>query len=88
MRSNLIRLGFNVPEGETAIVPIYVSEEQGMKLWKELYDRNIFVNLFMPPATPNGTTLIRNSVMASHQQSHLDYLIDTYELVGKLLGII
>ena len=88
LRSNLIRLGFNVPEGETAIVPIYVSEEQGMKLWKELYDRNIFVNLFMPPATPNGTTLIRNSVMASHQQSHLDYLIDTYELVGKLLGII
>jgi 8-amino-7-oxononanoate synthase len=88
LRSNLIRLGFNVPEGETAIIPIYVNEEQGTRLWKELYDRNIFVNLFMPPATPNGTTLIRNSVMASHEQKHLDYLIDTYEYVGKLLGII
>jgi 8-amino-7-oxononanoate synthase len=88
LRTNLIRLGFNVLEGETAIVPIIVSEEIGLQIWKALYDRNVFVNVFMPPATPVGTCLIRNSVMASHEQSHLDYLIETYEYVGKLLGVI
>ena len=88
LRTNLIRLGFNILDGETAIVPIIVSEEIGLKIWKGLYDRNIFVNVFMPPATPVGTCLIRNSVMASHEQSHLDYLIETYEYVGKMLGVI
>jgi 8-amino-7-oxononanoate synthase len=88
LRSNLIRLGFNVPEGETAIVPIMVDEAVGLKLWNELYSRNIFVNVFVPPATPVGTCLIRNSVMASHEISNLDYLIETYEHVGKQMGII
>jgi 8-amino-7-oxononanoate synthase len=88
LRSNLIRLGFNVPEGETAIIPIVIEESQGMKMWKELYDRNIFVNVFVPPATPVGVCIIRNSVMASHQQNHLDYLVETYEYVGKKMGII
>ncbi len=88
LRTNLIRLGFNVPEGETAIVPIMVEEAVGLKLWNELYSRNIFVNVFVPPATPVGTCLIRNSVMASHEITNLDYLIDTYERVGKQMGII
>jgi 8-amino-7-oxononanoate synthase len=88
VRTHLISLGFDVPEGETAIIPISVNEETGLKLWQELYDRNIFVNVFVPPATPAGKCLIRNSVMASHEQKHLDYLIETYKYVGQKLGII
>jgi 8-amino-7-oxononanoate synthase len=88
LRSNLIRLGFNVLEGETAIIPIIIEEELGVRLWKELFDRNIYVNVFVPPATPPGTTIIRNSVMASHEMHQLDYMIDMYEYFGKQLGII
>jgi 8-amino-7-oxononanoate synthase len=88
VRTHLIDLGFDVPEGETAIIPITVNEEMGLKLWQELFDRNIFVNVFVPPATPAGKCLIRNSVMASHEQKHLDYLIETYKYVGQKLGII
>ncbi len=88
LRSNLIRLGFAVPEGNTAIIPIVVEEDMGIKIWKELYNRNIFVNVFVPPATPVGTCLLRNSVMASHEQNNLDYLIETYEYIGKQFGII
>jgi 8-amino-7-oxononanoate synthase len=88
LRNNLIQLGFNVPKGETAIIPIAIEESMGMKMWKALYDKNIFVNVFVPPATPLGTCIIRNSVMASHEQSHLNYLIETYEYVGKKMGII
>ena len=88
LRSNLKRLGFNVPDGDSAIIPIYCDEEVGIKLWKEMYDRNIFVNIFIPPATPPGTTIIRNSIMASHEQNHIDYILETYEYVGKQLGMI
>jgi 8-amino-7-oxononanoate synthase len=88
LRNNLISLGFSVPQGETAIVPIAVDEQVGLQLWQELYNRNIFVNVFVPPATPVGTCLIRNSVMATHEQKHLDYLIETYKYVGEQMGII
>jgi 8-amino-7-oxononanoate synthase len=88
LRTNLKQLGFNVLDGDTAIIPIYFEEKIGMRLWKEMYDRNVFVNIFIPPATPHGSTLIRNSIMASHEQSHLDYILDTYAYVGKQLGII
>jgi 8-amino-7-oxononanoate synthase len=88
LRTNLKQLGFNVLDGNTAIIPIYAEEAIGMKLWKEMYDRNIFVNIFIPPATPPGTTLIRNSMMASHDQNHLDYIVDSYAYVGKQLGMI
>lgn len=88
IRTNLKQLGFNVPDGNTAIIPIYAEEEVGLKLWKEMYERNIFVNVFLPPATPQGTTLIRNSIMASHEQNHLDYIVETYAYVGKQLGMI
>lgn len=88
LRTNLKQLGFNVLDGNTAIIPIYFEEKIGMRLWKEMYDRNVFVNIFIPPATPHGSTLIRNSIMASHEQSHLDYILDTYAYVGKQLGII
>jgi 8-amino-7-oxononanoate synthase len=88
LRTNLKQLGFNVLDGNTAIIPIYAEEAIGMKLWKAMYDRNIFVNIFIPPATPPGTTLIRNSMMASHDQNHLDYIVDSYAYVGKQLGMI
>ncbi len=88
VRTHLKELGFDVPDGETAIIPVTVSEETGLKLWQELFDRNIFVNVFVPPATTAGKCLIRNSVMASHEQKHLDYLIETYKYVGQKLGVI
>lgn len=88
IRTQLKSLGFDVIESESAIVPLTLEEDLGLQLWKELYDRNIFVNIFVAPATPQGKCMIRNSVMASHEQRHLDYLVETYKYVGKKLGII
>lgn len=88
IRTQLKSLGFDVIESESAIVPLTLEEDLGLQLWKELYERNIFVNIFVAPATPQGKCMIRNSVMASHEQRHLDYLVETYKYVGKKLGII
>ncbi len=72
-----MRLGFNVPEGETAIVPIAIEESKDMIMWKGLYDRNIFVNVFVAPSTPAGEGIIHNNVMATQKQNYLDYLVET-----------
>lgn len=89
VRDGLLDLGFNVIDGETAIVPVIIGDdEQAFKLWKGLFDAGIFVNVFISPATPPGKAMMRNSFMASHNDDHLDFVIDTYKKVGRQIGLI
>jgi len=89
VRTGLLDLGFNVIDGETAIVPVIVGEDEpAFKLWKGLFDAGIFANVFISPATPPGKAMMRNSFMASHNEEHLDFVVETYKKVGRKLGII
>jgi 8-amino-7-oxononanoate synthase len=89
VRKGLIDLGFHVLPGRTAIVPVIVGDDtKAFQLWKGLFDAGIFVNVFISPATPPGKAMMRNSFMATHEDRHLDYIIDTYAKVGRQLGII
>lgn len=89
VRRALKSLGFNVIAGESAIVPILIGhDEKAFKLWKGLYESGVFVNVFVSPATPPGKSMMRNSFMATLEQDHLDKIVDSYEKVGKRLGII
>jgi 8-amino-7-oxononanoate synthase len=89
VRKGLLNLGFNVTPGRTAIVPVIIGDDtKAFQLWKGLYDAGIFVNVFVSPATPPGKAMMRNSFMATHEDEHLDYVIDTYAKVGRQLGII
>jgi 8-amino-7-oxononanoate synthase len=60
----------------TPIVPIVVGEdwEAGL-VWKELYDAGVYANVAMYPAVPRGGALLRTSVMATHERTHLDQAI-------------
>lgn len=60
----------------TPIIPIEVGEdwEAGI-VWKELYDAGVYANVAMHPAVPRGGALIRTSVMATHERTHLDAAI-------------
>jgi 8-amino-7-oxononanoate synthase len=89
VRKGLIDLGFHVLPGRTAIVPVIVGDDtKAFQLWKGLFDAGIFVNVFISPATPPGKAMMRNSFMATHEDRHLDYIIDTYAQVGRQLGLI
>ena len=81
--------GFNVVDGETAIVPIIIGDdEKTFKIWKILYDEGIFVNAFISPATPPGMQMLRTSYMASHTDEHIDKIIVTFKKLGRQLGLI
>jgi len=89
VRQGLTAHGFNVLPGQSAIVPVIIGDDtKAFNLWKGLFDADIFVNVFISPATPPGMAMMRNSFMATHNEEHLDYVIDTYAKVGKQLGII
>ncbi len=89
VRTELKSVGFNVLEGRTAIVPVIVgSDPLAFQMWRKLYDNGVFVNVFISPGVPQGRQMMRTSYMSSHEDEHLDFIINTFKKVGKELGLI
>lgn len=84
VRQGLKQAGFTVIDGEAAIVPVIIGDdEKAFAIWKMLYDEGVFVNAFISPATPPGMQMLRTSYMATHEKQHLDFIIDKFIKVGK-----
>ena len=43
-----------------------------VRLWRDLLRRGIYLNLLLPPATPEGEPVLRFSVSAAHKPEHID----------------
>jgi 8-amino-7-oxononanoate synthase len=71
-----------LPDGReviTPIVPVIVGEDwQTALLWKALWERGVYTNVALYPAVPRGESLIRTSVMATHQRAHLDRALEAF----------
>ena len=89
IRKGLTEAGFNVIPGRTGIVPVIVGDDTiAFKMWRRLYDEGIFVNVFISPGVPPGRQMMRTSYMATHEDQHLEYIIDTFKKVGTELGLV
>lgn len=89
MRKELSGAGFTIIEGRTAIVPVIVgNDELAFAMWRKLYDAGVFVNVFISPGVPQGRQMMRTSYMSSHEDEHLDFIINTFKKVGKEIGLI
>jgi 8-amino-7-oxononanoate synthase len=94
LHRGLRELGFKVVEptrlpggGElvTPIVPVVVGDDwQTASLWKALWERSVYTNVALYPAVPRGGSLIRTSVMATHEREHLDRALETFAEVKPL----
>ena len=68
----------------TPIVPVVVGEDLATAaLWKALWDEGVYTNVALYPAVPRGRSLIRTSVMASHEHEHLDRALEVFAAVRK-----
>ncbi len=89
MRKGLTDAGFNVIEGRTAIVPVIVGDDSlAFQMWRKLYDYGVFVNVFISPGVPQGRQMMRTSYMSTHEDEHLDFIIETFRKAGKEVGLI
>ncbi len=89
VRNGLLEAGFNVVTGRTAIVPVIVGDDElAFTMWRKLYDAGIFTNVFISPGVPQGRQMLRTSYMATHEDEHLDYVIEQFIKIGKELHII
>ena len=86
MREGLKKLGVDIIESETPIIPIYTYEEEKTLIaCKLLLERGVYVNPVIPPATPPGQCLLRTSYTATHTKEHMDYAMQQIKEVLEIL---
>lgn len=89
MRRGFASMGFRIIPGETAVVPVVIGDDlKTFLFWRELFEAGVFVNAVISPAVPPGLQLLRTSYMATHEDEHLDQVLDVFQKVGRELGII
>ncbi len=89
MRDGLKSLGFYVLDGITPVVPVILGDDvKVFHFWRQLYDSGVFVNAFVPPGVPQNLSMLRTSYMATHEEKHLNKILEVFEKIGKELGVI
>lgn len=89
MRAGFKSLGFNIIDGQSAVVPVIVGDDGlAFQFWRALFDAGVFVNAFISPGVPPGMQMMRTSYMATHENKHLDRILEIFSSAGKRLGII
>ena len=88
-RSRLEKVGFDLLQGETAIVPVMLYDAKlATEFADEMLAEGIYVIGFSFPVVPKGQARIRVQVSAAHTRDHLDRAVDGFEAVGRRVGVL
>jgi len=88
MHEGFKSMGFNTGLSKTPIIPILVGSEMKAFLFSQkLFDAGIFTTPAIYPAVRYGEAIVRTSYMSTHTDEELDYVLETFERLGKELGI-
>jgi glycine C-acetyltransferase len=86
-REKLSKVGYDVLEGETAIVPVMLYDAKlANDVANAMLEEGIYVIGFSFPVVPRGEARIRVQISAAHEREHLDRAVAAFEKVGKRLG--
>ena len=89
MKNAFDEMGYDTCGSESPVIPIVIGEEvDTFVFWRKLFDNGVFTNPAIPPAVPQGKSLIRTSYMATHTEEELNIVLDVFERIGKEFGII
>ncbi len=85
LRANSVNI---IAIDQTPIIPIYTyQDEKAFMACKLLFDRGVYVNPVVSPATPVGQALLRTSYTATHTENQMDRAIEKIAEVLKILDV-
>lgn len=88
-RTEMKAKGFDIPDGDAAIVPVMLYDAKLAQTFAEkMMENGVYVIGFFYPVVPKGKARIRVQLSAGHSREHLDKAIAAFEKVGKELGVI
>ena len=72
-------LGCSVgPEPSPIIAISYNDMDEAVAVWNGLLERSIYVNMVLPPATPDGGVLLRCSLSAAHSKEQVERIGEAF----------
>ncbi len=87
--NQLNQLGFNIGTTSSHIIPIIIGDEKvTFNFSKELFKKGIFIQAIRYPTVSLGKARLRISLNMSIQQSHLNYVINCLDKLGKKYNLI
>lgn len=88
-RAGIKSLGFDIIEGEAAIIPIMLYEATlAQEMAARLMDHGVYVIGFFYPVVPKGKARIRVQLSAALSRAELDRALEAFKTVGQSLNII
>jgi 8-amino-7-oxononanoate synthase len=85
----LKRRGFALGPQKGPVVAVQLpNPETAIQTWQALLQAGVYVNLALPPATPNGLSLLRCSVCAAHSRHQLERVIEAVTDVAYEVGVL
>ena len=78
-------MGFVLGPEPSPIVAIRLgSKEEAIGLWTGLLEHGAYVNMVLPPATPDNFPLLRCSMSAGHTLEQVEHICEAF---GSLRGV-
>lgn len=90
LNKGLSQIGFEMgTTGESPIAAIIVDDQDtAIAFWGAMIKEGVYVNLALPPATPNRMNLMRCSLSAAHTFEQIDFMLEKFALVGRQLNLL
>lgn len=88
-REGLTKLGFDLLEGEHAIIPVMLGDANlAQEMARQLFDEGVYVSGFFFPVVPRGQARIRTQMNAALTKDELDRALAAFGKVGKAIGVL
>ena len=82
-------LGFVTGPRASPIVAVVMPDmTTALGMWNALLEGGVYLNLALPPATPNNRPLLRTSVSAAHTPKQIDQVLQSFESLGQEFGLL
>lgn len=89
IKTGLIEMGYTVKGDNTPIIPVMIGDpKKAVSIAEKLQDKGIFAPAIRPPTVPKGESRIRLTVTSEHNSEEIDYLLESFKLIGKELNMI
>jgi len=78
----LTDLGFSICAEASPIIAVKMpNEASAVFMWNSLLEAGVYVNLALPPGTPDGSCLLRCSLSAAHTPQQVSRICEVFEQV-------
>ncbi|MDQ0467281.1 aminotransferase class I/II-fold pyridoxal phosphate-dependent enzyme [Labrys wisconsinensis] len=86
--AGLVALGLppSAPPGPVGAVRM-PGIKPGLDMWRALLTAGVYVNMLIPPATPNGEVVLRYSVSAAHEPEDIETALAVIGRSARAVGI-